>query len=159
MKQDRFLIAIVSVVVLLVIAAVTVFFLRSGKQTYRPDDTPQGIVYNYLLALERGDYQRAFGYLADDQNKGTFDDFQNAYLTQQRSIANIAVNIGSADRTGDKATVILTLVHSGNGPFGGGWRETGTAVLTQDLSGEWKISNMPYPFWPPNLYPVKVPAP
>jgi hypothetical protein len=159
MKQDRFLIAVVSVILVLIIASLTIFFLRNDKQTYRPEDTPQGIVYNYLLALERSDYQRAFEYIVDEENKGTFDEFQDAYLAQQRAISTIAISIGSTDRTGDKAAVTLYLNHSGNGPFGSGWRETGTAVLTQNPTGEWKISNMPYPFWPPNLYPMKVPTP
>lgn len=159
MKQDRFLIVVVSVIVVLVIASITIFFLRSGKQTYRAEDTPQGIVYNYLLALERGDYQRAYEYIGDERNKGTFDDFQEAYLTQQRAISNIAISIGSTDQMGEKAAVTLYLIHSGNGPFGSGWRETGNAVLTQNTTGEWKISNMPYPFWPPNLYPMRVPTP
>ena len=87
MKQDRFLIAVVSVILVLIIASLTIFFLRNDKQTYRPEDTPQGIVYNYLLALERSDYQRAFEYIGDEENKGTFDEFQDAYLAQQRAIS------------------------------------------------------------------------
>lgn len=63
-SQDRFLIAIVLCIVLLVATVVVVALLRDNQPAYRPDDTPDGVAYNYLLALQLGDYERAYGYLS-----------------------------------------------------------------------------------------------
>ena len=60
---DKFLIGIVAGVILLVGAAFAIAFLRP-KPTYQPDDTPEDVAHNYLLALKQEDYARAYGYLS-----------------------------------------------------------------------------------------------
>ena len=69
MKQDRFLIGILVGVAVLVVVAVGVFFLRQNDQTYIAEDTPDGVVHNYVLAIQLGDYDRAYGYLAEGEGK------------------------------------------------------------------------------------------
>ena len=64
-STDRFLIGIVIGVVVLVIAAFGVAFL-GPKPAYQSDDTPEGVAHNYLLAIQREDYARAYGYLSPD---------------------------------------------------------------------------------------------
>lgn len=63
--NDRFLMGIVVGVVLLVIISFAVV-LWEPLPSYRPDDTPEGVVHNYLLALQRQDYERAYSYLSPD---------------------------------------------------------------------------------------------
>lgn len=62
-STDRMLVGIVIGAVLLVAAALAVTFLRP-KPAYQSEDSPEGVVHNYLLALRQEDYQRAHGYLA-----------------------------------------------------------------------------------------------
>jgi hypothetical protein len=63
MKQtDRFLWGIVVGSVLLA-AASFIMVLRLPQPTYIEDATPEGVVHNYLLALKRKDYGRAYQYL------------------------------------------------------------------------------------------------
>ena len=62
---DKFLLAIVIGAILLVIIVFIVTLTRP-KQDYLPDNTPEGVAHNYLFALEKGDYQRAHGYLSPD---------------------------------------------------------------------------------------------
>lgn len=62
-NTDKFLIGIVVGIVLLVGVAFVVAFLRP-KPSYQPDDTPEGVAHNYLLALKQGDLERAYGYLS-----------------------------------------------------------------------------------------------
>ncbi len=62
-NTDKFLIGIVVAIVLLVIAALIVTRFRP-EATYQADDTPQGVAHNYLLALQKGEYARAYGYLS-----------------------------------------------------------------------------------------------
>ena len=63
---DRFLIAIVAGIALLVIVAL-VFGLRSPAEAeYSAGNEPQDIAYNYLLAIQREEYERAYGYVYSD---------------------------------------------------------------------------------------------
>ncbi len=146
MKQDRFLMIIVVVIGLLVIFAVTLFFIRQEPQDYGPENTPEGVVRNYLLALQKGDYQRAYTYLQDNENKPDFSKFQQSYLQIESEIDRAAVQLGEVEITGDQARVDLTIIHTSSDPFDRTWDQTAVALLTlQD--GEWRIVNMPYPFW------------
>ncbi len=64
MKQDRFLLGILIFIGVLVVAALGLFFIRQDSQVYVADDSPDNIIRNYALALQKQDYQRAYTYLA-----------------------------------------------------------------------------------------------
>ena len=55
MKQDRFLIGILIGIVILVVAALTVFFTRKDNLIYVTEETPEGVVQNYVVALHKRD--------------------------------------------------------------------------------------------------------
>lgn len=61
--KDRFLFSIVIGILLLVVVAFVVV-LRRPAPVYQPEDSPEGIAHNYLLAIRQGDYDRAYGYLS-----------------------------------------------------------------------------------------------
>lgn len=61
-RTDKLLLGIVAGIVVLVLVAFAVFWLRPEPR-YLADDTPEHIVHNYLLALQKQDYDRAYGYL------------------------------------------------------------------------------------------------
>ena len=65
MKQDRFLTGILIGIGILIIAALAVFFVRKDSQTYVPDDVPEGVVHNYVVAVLNKDYEKAFVLAAD----------------------------------------------------------------------------------------------
>ncbi|MBL7201610.1 MAG: hypothetical protein ISS56_15835 [Anaerolineae bacterium] len=62
-NTDRFLIGIIAGVVLLVIVAFAITLTRP-QPTYQAEDTPEGVAHNYLLALQKKEYGRAYGYLS-----------------------------------------------------------------------------------------------
>lgn len=146
MKQDRFLMVILGGISLMIVFAVVLFFIRQEPQEFGPEDTPDGVVRNYVLALQKGDYHRAYGYLQDDENKPDFTSFQQTYLQVDGEIARAAVQLGEVVITGDQARVDITVIHSGNDPFNRTWDETASALLTLQ-NGEWRIISMPYPYW------------
>lgn len=161
MKPDRFLMGILAGIGLLVALALTLFFLRRDSQAYGPADTPPGVVHNYILAVSRGDYERAYRYLAEVENKPTYDNFLQTFLTHRVDPANTAVQIGETQYTSKvSALVDLVLIHAGSGPFNESYRETNQASLVLDTTtGEWKIQLMPYPYWAFDWYaPQSVPA-
>jgi hypothetical protein len=64
-KTDKFLIGIVASILLLVVVAFVVV-LNRPEPTYQSDETPTGVAHNYLLALQRQEYERAYRYLSPD---------------------------------------------------------------------------------------------
>ena len=62
-KTDKLLIGIVAGILLLVLVAFGVALTRP-KPAYQAEDKPEGVAFNYLFALQQGDYERAYGYLS-----------------------------------------------------------------------------------------------
>ena len=152
MKQDRFLTGILIGIGLLVIVALAVFFTRKDTQTYVSDDTPEGVVHNYVVAVLNKEYEKAYEYLADLENKPTYDEFHESFLTGMVNPDSSGVDVGQSDITGDDATVDVTLVYNPTDPFSTGYRDTQRAILVMQ-NGAWKISSMPqYNFFDYNWY-------
>jgi hypothetical protein len=145
--KDRFLLTILVVIAALAALAVGLFFLRQGQQDYVSENTPQDVIRNYVLALERKDFQRAYGYLREGQGKPDFERFRQDFLSRQLDISGTAVRIGETQPSDDDVIVALVVIRSGGGPFGDVYRESNSAVLAQDEAGDWKIASMPYPYW------------
>lgn len=147
MKQDRFLTGILVGIGLLVVVALAVFFTRKDSQTYIAEDTPEGVVHNYVLAVLNKDYEKAYGYLADLEYKPTYENFRRAFLNGEVNPQNQAVDIGESEIVGDVATVDLELIYNNSDPFSTGYRNMMTADLVKQ-NGAWKLTLMPqYNFW------------
>ena len=152
MRQDRFLTGILVGIVVLVVIALAVFFLRQGSQSYISEDVPEGVVHNYVLAVLNDDYEKAYGYLADLDNKPAYDQFRDAFLTGVVNPNNSAVDIGTSEVTDDTASVEVALIYNASDPFSTGYRDVQRAVLVRQ-NGAWKLSSMPgYYFWDYNWY-------
>lgn len=152
MKQDRFLTGILIGIGVLVIAALAVFFTRRDTQTYVADDTPEGVVHNYVVAVLEKDYEKAYGYLADLDHKPDYVEFRQAFLNGQVNPGNSAVDIGAAEIINDGAYVEVALVYNPSDPFSTGYRDVQRAGLVLQ-NGAWKLTSMPtYYFWEYNWY-------
>ena len=62
-KTDRFLLGFV-LGALLLVALVLVLAVRRPPPEYQPEDKPENVALNYLLALQRADYPRAYAALS-----------------------------------------------------------------------------------------------
>lgn len=151
MKQDRFLTGILIGIGLLILLALGLFFTRQDKRDYIADDVPEGVANNYVLAVLNKDYEKAYGYLADLENKPTYEEFRQSFFNGMVSPGNVGVDIGEAQIVGDEATVSLTLYYSFNDPFSTRTGNLDRALLVEQ-AGEWKVSSMPYNFWDWNWY-------
>lgn len=151
MKQDRFLTGILIGIGALVFVALALFFTRQEGRNYVPEDNPEGVAYNYVLAVVNRDYEKAYGYLADLDHKPTYEQFRQSFFNGYVSPGDTGVDVGEAEINGDEAIVSLTFVYSSGDPFSSGYEETDRALLVlQD--GKWKVSAMPYAFWDFNWY-------
>jgi hypothetical protein len=148
MRQDRFLTGILIFIGLLVVLAVSLFFFRQrSEQTYGPDDTPVGVVRNYVLALQKADYERAYSYVAANTLQASQAQFRQSLTNNARDISDTAIQIGAAQQSSTgEATVSLDIVQNQGGLFSNVNHQSQTAALVRQ-NGAWKIQTMPYPFW------------
>ena len=146
LKQDRFLIAILAAVGILVISALMVFFFRQDSHEYGSEDTPEGVVRNYVIAIHKEDFERAYSALQDAPSKPNYQEFRQPFLAGRLETSNVSVRMTETKITGDDAVVKLTLTHGGTNPFEGNWSEKRSAVLVLQ-NGKWKLTEMPYPYW------------
>ncbi len=145
MKQDRFLAGILIFIALLVVGALVLFFSGIVPQDYRTGAEPEDVVYNYALAVSRGEYERAHGYLVDDAGRPTLSEFQTALL-RNSAFDRVGLRVSTASVVGDQAVVQVTLVYSPSGPLDSGYTMEDAARLVLQEGG-WKIIQMPHPYW------------
>jgi hypothetical protein len=149
MKNDKFLIVIVIGIILLAVVAVVLVLARGQRENYMADDTPSGVVHNYFLAIQREEFEKAYGYLSDDlKSKPDLDEFiqmvdDNYYGSE------VSLQIGQSSIDGDRARVEVSITtYSGGGPFDSGrYSSPDTAYLRRNENGDWKLTGYPYPYW------------
>jgi hypothetical protein len=158
MKQDRFLRGILIGIGVLVVLALALFFTRPDTAlTYGPEDSPEGVARNYIVAVFQRDYEKAYGYLADKKDKPTLEQFREAFLQNYVNSDNTGVDIGEAEISGDEAFVTVYVQYGSSDPFSSGYRNEERAVLVKQ-GGQWKIEQMPSNFWAWDWYqPTPVP--
>ena len=145
---DRFLIAIVAGIVLLVVAVLALALLRPNQPSYQPDDMPEGAAYNYLLALELEEYERAYGYLSptlpgypDD-----LDAFERNVEGSRWSFGyhddEVSLAVESADASGDRARVVVRRTTFNRGGLFDSGQYSSTFEMTLRREGAaWKVTS------------------
>jgi hypothetical protein len=146
LKQDRFLIGILIGIGLLVVAALTLFFMRRGEAQYTAENNPQGIIQNYVLALQKKDFEKAYGYLANADGKPEFSRFREYFVSSFETYNRAGLNFGTGSESGDTAFVTVIIQQNFGGPFSEISRTNQTVDLIKQ-NGIWKIRRFPYPFW------------
>lgn len=146
MKQDKFLTGILIGIGALILLALVLFFTRQERREYVADTTPEGVVHNYVLAVLNKDYQKAYGYLADLENKPTYEDFRRSFFDGTVNPSSVGVEIGEVETHENEAIVSLTLYYSNTDPFSTRYGSPDRALLVKQ-NGAWKLSSMPYNFW------------
>jgi hypothetical protein len=148
MKQDKFLTGIVIGIVALVVLALALFFTRRVNQPgYQTESTPEGVAFNYLLAIRKQDYAKAYSYLSEKEGKPTYNSFSQQILINNNQSSQALVDIRNTTIAGDTATVEIVVMNNTNdGIFAGGWENKENAIL-EKVDGTWKVTMMPYLFW------------
>ena len=146
MRQDRFLLVIVAGIGLLVIATISLFIIRQNSKTYGPEDTPEGVLRNYILAINQEDYAKAYGYLPDFGTRPDYDEFHQQMTAKTRAIDQTALKIISVDVSGDEAKIKVVVTREGSDPFFDSRYSTNQTVLLGLHDGAWKLESIPYPF-------------
>ncbi len=151
MKQDRFLTGILIGIGALILLALGLFFTRQDKHEYIADTTPESVVHNYVLSVLNKDYEKAYGYLADLDNKPSYEAFRQSFFNGGVNPNDTGVDVGAAEINKEEAVVTLNLFYSSSDPFSTGYESADRALLVRQ-NGNWKLSSMPYNYWDYNWY-------
>ena len=147
MKQDKFLIGIISGIVILVAIALLVFFTRQEVvKEYQAEDQPRGVVFNYLLALDRGEFEKAYGYVSEIPGKPSLAQFRQIMAMNKSQFITNAVDVTEQSIDGEMAYVYMVTTMPGGGLFNEGYKTTENATL-ELVGGSWRIISMPYLYW------------
>jgi hypothetical protein len=157
MKQDRFLVGILVGIALLVIIALVVFFTRQDTLSYGPEDSPGGVVRNYVVAIYNRNYEKAYSYLAEDKDKPTYETFRESFVSGMVYPQGAGIEIGTTEQlVDDEAIVTVSVVYNAGDPFSSGYRNADRAVLIKQ-DGNWKLKQMPSNnFWSWEWYQATV---
>jgi hypothetical protein len=160
MKQDRFLTGILIGIAVLIVLALAVFFTRKDNLVYVADDTPAGVVQNFVVALHKRDFEKGYSYLADVENKPTLEQFRQAVLSHYINPQSAGLEIGKTEISGKDATVEVGVIYNNSDPFNSSYRNTEYAQLLNQ-NGSWKLRQMPsgtfwsWDWYQPTPQPVK----
>jgi hypothetical protein len=111
-RSDRFLVGIVAGAAVLVVAALVVA-VRAPEADYRAGVEPEDIAFNYILAVDRQDYERAYGYVAPSVPgypitvEQFIDDLKGS---TEVDAGTTTTTVEDASIAGDRA--VVTLVHT-----------------------------------------------
>jgi hypothetical protein len=152
MKNDRFLNGLIAGIGVLILIALILFFIRQQQAEYRPGNEPNDVTHNYILGIMKRDYEKAYAYLAEGNEKPGFSQFQQELSRQNNEINHANVTIGEVFVDGENASVQLNIRQSYERPLltnASRYAEFAQLVLE---NGEWKLTSMPYPLWSWNWY-------
>ena len=143
-STDKFLIGIVAAIILIIIAAL-VITLAQPEPTYLAEDSPEGVAHNYLVALNKEEYGRAYGYLSPvlagyPASAGKFAEHVQDYSWNFRLNVDTTLSVESAKIIGSKGIVrVRESSFRGGELFDSG---QSTRVFEMELEfadNEWKI--------------------
>jgi len=82
--------ALVGFVLVLMVVAIVFGALNARHAHYETADTPEAALHNFVLAVNRGDYKRAYTLLADVPCKPTYDAFRGT-LSVPLTVSDIEI--------------------------------------------------------------------
>ena len=151
MDSRRWLIIFAVIIGVLAIVAVSLVLLKKGDQvTLLPDDTPQGVVQGYLIAIQEEDYREAYDYLSFDPST------EESYSRWKPRVGGIyqmtqvtwKATLVKTTQNGDSASVEVSIdKFRPEGPFSG---MTGNQLITFQLAkidDKWFITSPTYVYW------------
>ena len=163
------MIVMAAAVVLLAIVAVVIALVTGGEERLLAEDSPEGVVQRFLLAMEEGDYRLAYDYLgAELKDNCTYDDFLNG--RSKARVEEIQATLVGTDTFDDddraEVTIAITQFRT-SGPFLDPFESRTSSYqqsyLLRQEEGQWRLTQTPWPvYWCPPLEPVRpapIPAP
>ena len=158
--SGKFLNVIMAAAGSLVLLAVIVFGLRDNLPAYTNENTPFGVVNDFLTAILREDYPKAYTFLAEWPEKPAFTQFEQRVHGLNGYQYCIEISDYPAPYPG--YTVIQIYTYNCQGER---WQINWDTIKPEvnpnttpndaelvQVNGEWKIRRMPLPWWQENWF-------
>lgn len=160
--SNRWLIIIGSAIAALIIVGVVVAISTQGKGVQLlAEDSPEGTVQRYLLALEEEDYPRAYNYLASSvKEEKTYPQFLRETANSRNEGRQVVLE--KARVYDDSAQVVVTISEfrpAGPLTFQSSERSFKTTFFLQKENGKWYLFESTWPIWVPGLRKALPPPP
>ena len=138
----------IAVGVLVIVALVLVLTIPTQETRLLPENTPEGIVQRYFLALEAEDYVKAYSYLSPPpSDKLTYEEWRRRFVISEER-PGWKVTLGKSVVRDNEATVDVGVdVFRPRGPFD---NPVSTQHVTFFLKKEgtiWKITSPTHVWW------------
>ncbi|MBN1368772.1 MAG: hypothetical protein JW954_00870 [Dehalococcoidaceae bacterium] len=152
-SSRRWLLVFGSIIGALVIATVALVLLTGGNEPeLLPENTPEGTVQRYLIAIQEGDYQEAFGYLKFDSADviKTYEDWLRmvAGYPGDYNRSTWKATLGSTQQSGTSASVEVTIdTFRPGGPFEDPVRRENILFQLTRSGESWLITSPTYIYW------------
>ena len=148
----RWLLVFAIVVGILVIAVISlVLFTKGDNAALLAEDSPQGTVQRYLMAVQEKDFQTAFGYLSFDSSQKitNFNDWITSVGMPQASVqSSWKATLGKVTQNGNYATVEVTIDNFRTGGlFSNSQYSQQLAFMLTKTGSSWLITAPTYLYW------------
>ena len=148
------MVVLAAAVVLLAVAAVVIALVAGGGGRLLSEESPEGVVQRFLLAIEAGDYGEAYDYLgAKLKEECTYDDFLDRSSGER--IKEIQATLVRTEAFDDRTEVTISITRfrvSGPflAPFDSPTSSHQERYLLRQEERQWLFSQMPWPvYWCP----------
>ncbi len=150
-SSSRFLLGFGIVVAVLVILTVVFVMMSDNNVTLLPENTSEGVVQNFLQAMQSGDYPKAYSYMKVVENGRvlTYQDWLPS-VNRPPGIPSVSwrATLGETKITGDTAAVAVIIdVFQPQGPFQNPVRSQTVSFDLSKISGTWYITSRPPTYW------------
>jgi hypothetical protein len=114
-----------------------------------PEETPQGVVQRYLMAIGSGDYLLAFNYLSLPPDGTTTYDIWRKSINFQANRPAYKATLGQSRVSGNDAEVdmVIDVFRNGGGLFNNAVNSNSIAFVLKIINGTWKITSPTDVWW------------
>jgi hypothetical protein len=138
--------------ILIVVTIILALTLGRGNSPLMAENTPQGIVQRYLLAVQEKNYSAAYNYLAPSDPKNVNGPIQSydMWLQASQNSANSTwkANLGQVSISGETANVGITIeVLRPGGPFGNPVNTNNITFFLKKVGANWLIVSPADLYW------------
>ncbi|MDP2919952.1 MAG: hypothetical protein Q8O43_07025 [Dehalococcoidia bacterium] len=149
--SNRFLLGFGIAIALLVVVTLVLVLTAKNDISMRPENTPEGTVQRFLLAVQDKDYPKAFSYLRIVENNRTlsYDDWVISVRPPSQSLQRAwKATLGEIRVTGNKATVeVMMDIFRPGGPFENPVDVQTILFQLEKTDEAWFITQRPSLFW------------
>ena len=138
--------------ILIITTIILVLTLGRGTANLLAENTPEGVVQRYLLAIQEENYPTAFSYLIPQDPKDINNPVQtyDEWLMNVRNSSNNTwkASLGAVKITGDSATVdVMIDVFRPGGPFANPVSTNNETFILKKSVSSWLIISPTYLYW------------